>query len=131
MSANILIYYRPHSEGMVKVLFSQVSICPHLEGGTSIWLMGGGTPILPNGDTLSFLTEGEGYPILPDRGGQDWMGVPPPCWAWKQVHPRTIRRRSSRVSTCYTVGSMPLAFTQEDFLVVLCVCGAAFVIEVI
>ena len=36
--------------------------------------------------------------------GQDWMGYPP-------------IRQSSKVSTCYAAGSVPLAFTQEDFLV--------------
>ena len=34
----------------------------------------------------------------------DWMGLPP-------------IRQSSIGSTCYAAGSMPLAFTQEDFLV--------------
>ena len=36
---------------------------------------------------------------------QNWMGVPP------------VRRQSSRVNTCYAAGGMPLAFTQEEFLV--------------
>ena len=55
----------------------------------------------------SFLA-GMGYPILPDWGW-DWMGVPP----------SQVRRQSSRASTCYAAGGMPLAFTQEDFLVLV------------
>ena len=68
-------FYRPHSEGMGKVLFSQVSVyilggggCPHLadRGGTSIQLMvSGGIPIWPMG--------------LPHGTSKwDWMGVIPP-----------------------------------------------------
>ena len=37
--------------------------------------------------------------------GQDWMGYPPPI------------RWSSIANTCYAVGGMPLALTQEEFLV--------------
>ena len=50
-------------------------------------------------------------PILPDwmpPPHRDWMGYPPPP---------PIGRQSSIASTCYAEGSMPLAFTQEDFLV--------------
>ena len=36
---------------------------------------------------------------------RDWMGTPPST------------RQSSTASTCYAAGGMPLAFTQEDFLV--------------
>ena len=39
---------------------------------------------------------------------QDWMGSPP-----------LVRRQSSKTSTCYTAGGTPLAFTQEDFLVLI------------
>ena len=69
-----------------------------------------------------------GYPY------QDWMGVPPlrldggtpppnldwvpPIRAgWGYPPPPLPRRQSSRASTCYAAGGMPLAFTQEDFLV--------------
>ena len=34
----------------------------------------------------------------------------------------TLPRQISITSTCYTVGGMPLAFTQEDFLVRFCFC---------
>ena len=47
----------------------------------------------------------DGVPPGPDL--QDWMGYPPP----------PARRQSSIASTSYAAGGMPLAFTQEDFLV--------------
>ena len=53
---------------------------------------------------------GGGYPIPGTQGTshhhQDWMGYP---------HPPI--RQSSITSTCYVAGGVPLAFTQEDFLV--------------
>ena len=56
-----------HSEGMGKVLFSQVSVCSHFGGGVApIQLMGGGGVPHPS--------QWEVTPILPvGRGG----GVPP------------------------------------------------------
>ena len=65
---------------------------------SQVW-MGGGTPILLMGGTPSKIRMGGTLPIL------DWMGYPP------------IRRQISIASTCYTAGGVPLAFTQEDFLV--------------
>ena len=50
---------------------------------------------------------GMGYPPRPGIGSpfpQTWDGVPPP-------------RQVSIANTCYAAGGMPLAFTQEDFLV--------------
>ena len=44
----------------------------------------------------------------------------PPCPGLDRVHPPPpppVRRRSSIASTYYAAGGMPLAFTQEDFLV--------------
>ena len=114
-------------------MVSQASVCPHGGGGwvgvppTGRW--GGAVPHQANGgychlayggtldggtphwDWMGYpplIGTGCGYPPLRLDGGnphQDWMGVSP------------IRRQSSRVSTCYAVGGMPLAFTQEDFLV--------------
>ena len=72
------------------------------------------------------------YPGVPSA--QDWMGYPhqylmwyPPVQDWMGVHPPPHikdwmgypfpSRDSSIVSTCYAAGGMPLAFTQEDFLV--------------
>ena len=47
---------------------------------------------------------------------QDWMGYPSP--RLEGVPPPTpTRRQISKESTCYAPGDMPLAFTQEDFLV--------------
>ena len=65
--------------------------------------MVGGTPFLGWGVPWPGLDGGE-YP------SQIWMlggtlGTPPPI------------RQSSIASTCYVAGGMPLAFTQEDFLV--------------
>ena len=94
----------------------------------------GSTPSFPMGGTPIWLTRGThqdwlevpllsgldgGTPLSGLDGGpanQDWMVVtPPPHLDW--MAPLPIRRQSSRVSTCYTAGGMPRAFTQEDFLV--------------
>ena len=98
-----------------------VSVCGsvHTAGGgggkvtpSTDW---GGPPSDPNrgipnpsqwegGGTLSQVTMGRGTPIP----GQDWgKGGGTPNW-------------NSIACTCYAVGSMPLAFTQEDYLVILC-----------
>ena len=66
-------------------------------GGTpsQVWMVGGGYPV----------------PGLDSGGG----GNPSQVWMVGEVtHPI---RHSSIVSTCYTAGGVPLAFTQEDFLV--------------
>ena len=72
VSANAL-FYRPHSEGIGKVLFSQMSVCPHLVGGYPIWLTGR-YPYLPDG----------GYPH-PSRQG----GYPHPRSGQGVHHPRS------------------------------------------
>ena len=60
---------------------------------------------------------GMGYPLT-------WDGVPP--WTWNGVPPDLGRSTPLDLgwgtppgiaSTCYAAGGMPLAFTQEDFLV--------------
>ena len=51
----------------------------------------------------------EGYPP-----GQVWM-----VGGYPRYPPHPPIRQSSIASTCYVAGSMPLAFTQEDFLVLL------------
>ena len=91
-----------------------------LMGGPIPGLDWGGVPHLADGVPYPSWRNG-GYPILGSdmrypiqlMGGvphlswwgvphvQDWMGYPPPIIA----------------STCYAAGSMPLAFTQKDFLV--------------
>ena len=68
-----LNFYRPHSEGMGKVMFLQASLRPHVGGGgggrVPPSFLTGGTPSFPIGDTPSFLTGGtpipgqvQGYP---------------------------------------------------------------------
>ena len=61
------------------------------------------------------MTEGNVSLCPPVQGGTHPRfrldGVPPP--------PAPIRRQISIVNTCYAAGGMPLAFTQEDFLVLL------------
>ena len=67
-----------------------------------VWMVGG-TLGTPNQDWM-------GYP--PTRSG--WWGYPPTRTGW--VTPSPIRQ-SSKATTCYVAGGVPLAFTQEDFLV--------------
>ena len=122
-------------------------VCPHLRGGggipSQVW--GGGYPIpglgggwgvphLRSGGTPSKVWVG-GYPI-PGLGGypisglgrgypgyphtEVWMvgGTPSQVWivGGAQGTPPPMRQ-SSIASTCYAAGGVPLAFTQEDFLV--------------
>ena len=47
--------------------------------------------------------------------GLDWG--PPSRTGWIAPPHPSIRRQSSIASTCYVTGSMPLAITQNDFLV--------------
>ena len=92
---------------MGKVLFSQVRVCP--------WVGGGGYPSPSHNTSIH-------YPIQSLAGGY------PPSWpGWVTTScqeldvgtppPPPHGRQSSRASTCYVAGSMPLAFTQEDFIV--------------
>ena len=100
-------------EGWGKVIFS---VC------VSVLTWGGGTPMRsswgescyphpsePRG-TPSFPIGGRGYPTLGLDGGT----------------PHPTRRESSRASTCYAGGGMPLAFTQ-NFLVGLILFQTLFV----
>ena len=101
---------------------------PHLRSGWGYPIpgLGGGYPI-------SGLDCG-GYPIsgLDGEGGtssQVWGGIPSQVWVggypisgldgWgvPGVPPPPSMRQSSKASTCYAAGGVPLAFTQEDFLV--------------
>ena len=125
MSASV-IFLPPTSEGWGKVLFSACVSVHTWEGGVPL-SVNGGTPSGPDGgyphpsqwgvppglDEGTLLLELDGVPpqLEFDVGippHQDWM-----------VYPTPIRRQSSRASTCYMAGSMPLAFAQEDFLVSL------------
>ena len=73
-----------------------------------------GTPSQVQVEGVSWVTPrsrpGMGYLHL----GLD--GVPFPIQGW-MGYPSPVRRQSSIASTCYMAGGMPLAFTQEDFLV--------------
>ena len=94
------------------------------QGGTPSSLWGRGTPSQVQG---WYPGPGGGYPALSrTRWGNPLPnprldGVLPPVqdWMWFPPNP-PIRRQSSIASTCYMAGSMPLAFTQEDFLVLDC-----------
>ena len=109
----------PASEGWGKVIFS---VCSHLQGGggtpSQVWT--GRYPI-PGLDGVA-PHPADGYPISgPDRGyaipGPDGGGgLPPSKIRMVYPPPLPIRRQISITSTCYAAGSMPLAFTQEDFL---------------
>ena len=101
----------PASEGWREVIFS---VCPHLRG------MGGGYPISGlggGGYPISGL--GRGYPIPGPGGGGPHPrsgGVPHPMSGGG-----TLGTPPRIASTCYSyaAGGMPLAFTQEDFLVLM------------
>ena len=113
--------YRPHSEEMGKVLFSQLSVCPHFGGGGTPSQWGRGLPpsFPTQGGTPSQVRPEVGVPPSKvKRGvpsGQDREGYP---------HPSSGRKgtpnRNSTACTCYAVGGLTLAFTQEDFFVYLC-----------
>ena len=89
-------------------------------------------PVLDGGAPPHQGLDWMGYPPIKDWMGyplvQTWDGVSPPIQTWYGVSslskmmgypPRPFRRWSSIASTCYMAGSMPLSFTQEDFLVLL------------
>ena len=99
---------------MGKVLFSQVSVCPHFrEGGTPIlpdW--GKGVPssqVRRGGTPMQGLYGGRGYSPHPSQDGegrqpgQDGGGTP---------------NQNRTACTCCVAGGMPLTFMQEDFLVI-------------
>ena len=100
----------------------------------SVHILGGGEDYLilltGGGGTLSQVSrwkggtpsqiQGEGYPIQPIGGiphpRSRWGGTPP-VPTWDGVPPCPILDGiPPPPSTCYVVGGMPLAFTQEDFL---------------
>ena len=94
--------------GLFRILWSQVVYWeyPSPRFFPSLWfqvIFWGGTPVpargYPREDRVPQL--GLGYPR-----DSDWAIPPPP-------------RHNKRASTCYAVGTMPLAVTQEDFLVFL------------
>ena len=74
--------------------------------------LGWGNPPLDLGWGTLPLRPGMGYP--PQEPG---MGYPPMGWGTLPGPEMGYPDRSCIASTCYAAGSMPLAFTQEDFLV--------------
>ena len=121
----------PASEKWGKVIFS-VCVSVHTGRGVPHPLMGGappsgpdgGTPILPHGGVPH--PSSWGYPIPGLDGGVPWPGKGVPSHSdlgWGYPHPGQAPGQggtpnwNSTACTCYMVGSMPLAFTQEDFLV--------------
>ena len=82
-------------------------------GGTPSQVQKGGRVPHPRskqeGDTPSNL----GWGIPPSNFG--W-GIPPSKTGWG-TSPSPIRRLISKACTSYAAGGVPLAFTQEDFLV--------------
>ena len=96
--------------GVPRVPPSQVWMVGGTQGTPWPGLDGGGVPRVPLWPGL----DGGGYSLA--RSG--WWGVPevPPLPGLDGVLSTPIRQ-SSIASTCYLAGGMPLAFTQEDFLV--------------
>ena len=86
--------------------------CPRLGRGTpsQVWVGGYPIPGLDGGGYPGYPPPGQvwmvvGYPWPGLDGGVGTWGTPPPI------------RQSSLANTCYSAGGLPLAFTQEDFLV--------------
>ena len=95
-------------------------------GGYPIQLMGG-TPSQDQAGGISQPAD-RGYHIPgPGKGTPSMIGWGTPCPRLDGVHPPPpIRRLISKANTCYEAGGVPLAFTQEDFLVQLCSCEMNF-----
>ena len=91
-------FYRPHPKDWGVCVCVCVCVSQSSLGRGVVVVVGGG------GGTQSSLGWGGGTPTL-DRGGVPHLRVPPP---------------PGIASTCYgyAAGGVPLAFTQEDFLVV-------------
>ena len=121
-----------------KVMFWHVSVhpsvCPHLGGGYPVQVQPGGYPSQVQVGGYPTLgtpcqTWSGGYPTLGPppsdlAGGSTPPQVPPPVRPWitpPHVRPgRGVPRQGDTPpsSTWYAAIGMPLAFTQEDFLVV-------------
>ena len=127
-------YYRQHPKDEGRQCFQSVHTCGWVSpscrwgGGTLFPVQDRGYPIARSGwEGVPHSKTGWGTPLPKTGWGtplsgldgvpcqarwvtppliQDWMGYPLP-----------VRRQSSIASTCYAAGGMPLAFTQEDFLV--------------
>ena len=90
--------------------------------GTIQQLIEGGYPIPGPGGGWYYPLQLMGVPHPRSRQGVPYPavgggGYPVPKTGWGTPPPPRVRRQSSIASTCYVVVGMPLAFTQEDFLV--------------
>ena len=92
---------------------------PHLRSGVPNLRLGG-TPSQVGGVPHLRLGGTWGTPLPRPE-----MGYPPPPDLRWGIFPIA---QSSIASTCYTAGGVPLAFTQEDCLVLLCVNSKEFTI---
>ena len=118
----------PTSEGWGKVIFSA---CSHLQGGTlsQVWMQGYPIPGPDRGITYHPRSGSAGWYPIPglEKGGtssQVWIGdttiqdedgrYPPPVQDWMGFSPPTPSAKQSRAMAA---GSVPLAFTQEDYLI--------------
>ena len=111
-------------------MFSQMSVCPHFGGGvphprSSWWGVPhpadgwGGVPH-PRSRWGVLHPTNWGTPSQVQVGGNPHPrldGVPPPSRTGWGTPPPVRRQSSIASSTCYVTGGMPLALTQEDFLV--------------
>ena len=101
-------FYRPCTYVRREVMFST---------GVSVQLVAGGdtlSQVWGRGGTPSQVWVGGGTPSQVWGGTPSWGGTP--CLGGTPSPPPPIAK-SSIVSTCYAAGGVPLAFTQEDFLV--------------
>ena len=120
--------FLPHaSEGWERGNIFSLSVSSHVGGTPSSWW--GGTPLSRSGWGVT-PSSWWGYHPLPRSGrggypiqlmggtpfpGLDGWGIPPGKGVspWQGYPPQ----KTSTACTWYTAGGMPLAFTQEDFLV--------------
>ena len=95
--------------------------CPGQDGGTPLSRTGWGTPLSGlDGVPLCQGLNGVSPPPNPRLDGVPSSPPPPSKTGWGTlIPPPPIKRQSSMASTCYAVSGMALAFTQEDFLVML------------
>ena len=113
-------YYRPHPKDGEGIIFS---LSVHTSrGGVPTFPGGGGTYLPVGGDTYLPRSGQGGY--LPSRWGAG--GTYPHQSRYPPTHVGTPPHQgrypppphwNSMACACYAVGGMPLAFTQEDFLV--------------
>ena len=122
-------FYRPHPKDGGRYCFQFVCQSTPRRGGggypSQVLMVGGGgsTPArsgwLGRGYPGQVWMVGGGVPRAPP--GQVWMAYPPTMTGWG-THPPWLDGvpppPTSIASTCCTASGMPLAFTQEDFLLV-------------